>query len=134
MPKKKKTSKGALVKSFAQNINAQFLEQHGDTVKLVIGKKSGVYVLTNDDAPYYIGLASNLPSRLAGHIRDKHAGNWDRFHFFAIGKKKYLKDVETILIRVARPPGNRQKGSFGKHRNLRSILLKEILTSIRREF
>jgi hypothetical protein len=131
---KKQSSRGLLVRAYAVNISAKLLEQHGDTVKLVIGRKRGVYVLSKDGKPYYIGLASKLPSRLSHHLKDRHAGNWDRFNFYAIRSKKYTKDVESILIRVAQPEGNRQRGGFGKDKNLRRTLRKEIIESIRAGF
>jgi len=40
--KKKKSSRGLLVSAYAEGISANLLEQHGDTVKLVIGRKREV--------------------------------------------------------------------------------------------
>lgn len=101
----------------------------------MIGRKSGIYVLSRKDAPYYVGLASKLPSRVAHHLKDKHEEKWDRFSFYAIGKKKYLKDIETILIRVADPKGNKDyKGTFGRHRNIAKKLRKEIFAAIEENF
>jgi hypothetical protein len=132
--KKKKTLRGALVRSFAENLSSSLLEQHGETVKSVVGRRSGIYVLSKKNAPYYVGLASKLPSRITHHLNDKHHGKWNRFSFYAIGKKRYLKDVETILIRVADPEGNKQKGTFGKHRNIAKKLRKEILAAVKENF
>ena len=134
MPKNRKSSRGLLVRAYAEGISARLLEQHGDTVKTVIGRKRGVYVLSKDSKPYYIGLANKLPSRLSHHLKDRHAGNWDRFNFYAIRSKKYIKDLESILIRVAQPEGNKQRGGFGKEKNLRRTLRNEIIQSIRADF
>jgi predicted GIY-YIG superfamily endonuclease len=134
MKKKKKSSRGALVLAYAEGISANLLEQHGDTVKWVIGRKRGVYVLSKNGKPYYIGLATKLPSRLNHHLKDRHAGNWDRFNFYAIRSQKYVKDVESILIRVAKPKGNKQLGGFGKNKNLRKKLRREVIDSIREDF
>jgi hypothetical protein len=101
---------------------------------VVIGKKRGVYVLSKDGKPYYIGLANKLPSRLSHHLKDRHARKWDRFNFYAILSKKYVKDVESILIRVAQPKGNKQRGGFGKDKNPRGTLRNEIIQSIRQDF
>lgn len=134
MARKKKSSRGLLVRAYAEDISAKLLEKHGDTVKTVIGRKRGVYVLSKDGKPYYIGLANKLPSRLSHHLKDRHAGNWDRFNFYAIRSKKYIKDLESILIRVAQPEGNKQRGGFGKDKNLRQTLRNEIIQSIRADF
>jgi hypothetical protein len=53
---------------------------------------------------------------------------------YAIPSLKYLKDLESILIRVASPKGNRQLGGFGKDKNLRKKLQKEIISSIKADF
>ncbi len=119
------------MKSYAEGLAAELLEKSRETVRRVIGRKSGVYVLTKGGRPYYVGLASRLRSRLETHLEDRHHGKWDRFNIYSIGKKKYLKDVETILIRVADPRGNHQRGSFGKHRNLTKKLKAEILRDIK---
>ena len=132
--KKKKSSKGLLVGAYAERISANLLEQHGDTVKWVIGKKRGVYVLSKDGKPYYIGLAKKLPSRLSTHLKDRHAHKWDHFNFYTIRSQKYVKDLESVLIRVARPKGNKQVGGFGKNKNLRKKLQKEIIGSIKADF
>jgi len=88
---KRKSSRGLLVQAYAERISAGLLEKHGDTVRVVIGRKRGVYVLSKEGKPYYIGLASKLPSRLSHHLKDRHAGKWDRFNFYAIRSKKYIK-------------------------------------------
>ena len=48
--------------------------------------------------------------------------------------QKYVKDLESVLIRVAKPEGNRQQGGFGKDKNLRKKLRNEIIDSIRADF
>lgn len=134
MTQKKNSSRGKLVLAYAENISADLLEKYGDKMKAVIGRKKGVYVLSNDGRPYYIGLASELPSRLSHHLKDRHAGNWDRFNFYAIRSSTYLKDLESILIRVAEPDGNRQRGGFGRDKNLTRALRNEISGSIKEDF
>jgi predicted GIY-YIG superfamily endonuclease len=134
VPKNRKSTRGLLVQSYAEKISAKLLEQYGETVKLVIGRKSGVYVLSKSGKPYYIGPASELPSRLHNHLKNRHAGKWDRFNFYAIGRKKYLRDLESILIRVAKPNGNKQTGGFGKNKNLRRKLRNEIIQLIKVDF
>jgi hypothetical protein len=100
----------------------------------VVGRKSGVYLLSRGRAPYYVGLSNKLRSRLTTHLDDKHRGKWDRFSFYSIGKKKYIKDIESILVRVAQPPGNSQEGSFGKNKNLKKRFILELKKDIMNSF
>lgn len=90
---------------------------------LALGRKKrgrGIYVLYKGNRIYYIGLSkSSLRSRLRKHAtKDRHKGKWDRFSFYQIGKTKYIKDIESLFLRVCRPPGNKVLGKFKKRYNL----------------
>ena len=120
----KRTRKSELVRWYAENLGADLLDI-GEIVERVLGKKSGVYVLIRGNEPYYVGLASELRHRLPKHREDRLAGKWDRFSFYAM-KTKYIKDVETLLIRLIDPDGNKTGGNFDWHRNLKKRIKKEI--------
>jgi hypothetical protein len=77
---------------------------------------------------YYIGLARNLYWRLVGHTKNKHKNKWDSFAIFRVGRVRYLKDIESLLLRAARPPGNSVSGHFRRDADLTKVLKK-----IRRE-
>jgi hypothetical protein len=118
MNKKKKrvSDKNRLIKKFWENASA---EAH----KEAPGSKQrgrGIYVLYSKGKIYYIGLSKrSLRGRLRRHaLRDRHKGKWDSFSFYRIGKTKYIKDVESLLLRIIRPPGNRVVGKFGRKYNL----------------
>ncbi len=131
MAKKKKSGKGILVKSYAQGIKKGVLEEHPEAFKKVVKRRAGLYTLMKGHALYYVGLSTKLNSRLNRHLHGKHRGKWDTFSFYSIGKKKYLKDIESVLIRVARPPGNFQRGKFGKNTNLKKLLVQELDRAVR---
>lgn len=90
----------------------------------MVGRRPGIYVLYNGHKPYYVGLASSLRSRIAKHRSDHLGGRWDRFSLFVIKKAKYLKDVESLLIRVAKTKrkgkGNKVTPDFVEHWNMKS--------------
>jgi len=44
---------------------------------------------------------------------------WDNFSFYQIGRKGYIKDIETLLLRVCNPSGNRVGGRFKRKYDLR---------------
>jgi len=113
---KKKSDKNKLVKKFLEH-------RKWEDYKLALGKKSrgrGVYVLYKSEAIYYIGLSKNsLRSRLRRHAtKDRHKGKWDEFSFYQIGRTKYVKDVESLMLRIFHPPGNKVGGKFHKKYNL----------------
>jgi hypothetical protein len=126
MRKRKKSGRGLLVNSYAEGIKRKVLEQNPEVFERVVRRRSGLYTLMKGHSLYYVGLSVKLKSRLNRHLDDRHRGEWDTFSFYSIGKKKYLKDIESVLVRVARPSGNIQKGKFGKNKNLKKRLIKEL--------
>lgn len=123
---KMRSHRGALVKGYAEGLSASLLEKFPEAFKAVVGRKSGIYILTKNKEVYYVGMAGKLPDRLKKHLEDRHRRKWDGFNFYRIGKKKYIKDIESILIRVVDPEGNKIRGRFGSKRNLRNKLRGEI--------
>jgi len=80
---------------------------------------TGIYVLYNGKKIYYIRLSyKSLRGRLKQHTKDRHKGKWDNFSFYQVPKTRYIKDIETILLRVYRSTGNRMKGNLREKYNL----------------
>jgi predicted S18 family serine protease len=71
-----------------------------------------------------VGLAKNLKSRVKKHRKDRHAKKWNKFSIYIFRRKKFVKDVETILLRVIDPPGNTVKGKIPKLNSLQKVLKK----------
>jgi len=59
-----------------------------------------------------IGRASNLLGRLKAHLGDRHGEKWDRLAIYIIDEKLKLHDVESLLISVSKPQGNRNRGKI----------------------
>ena len=108
--KKKPSDKSRLIKKHLELVSWKSYKQ-------ALGSKQrgrGIYVLYKGSRIYYIGLSKrSLRGRLRRHaFLDRHKGKWDKFSFYQIGKTKYIKDVESLLLRVFRPKGNRIVGRF----------------------
>jgi len=92
-------------------------------LKEIMHGAGGVYALYKDKRLYYVGLASNLDGRLYHHLeRDKHAGKWNNFSVFFVRRTKYLRDLETLVLRIARPKANTMSGKIPHHHELRRAL------------
>lgn len=128
--RKRKPSKGALVKGVSARLPIELLGEPSfkNGLQEITRGHSGIYFLYKRNKLYYIGLAKNLYGRLIGHTRNKHKGKWDSFAIFRVGRVRYLKDIETLLLRAAEPPGNSVSGNFHRDANLTKVLKK-----IRRE-
>lgn len=116
MKKKKTSDKNRLIKKYLEG-------KDWKSYREALGSKqrgSGIYVLYKGEDIYYIGLSKrSLRGRLRRHaLRDHHRGKWDTFSFYQIGRTKYIKDIESILLRVFRPKGNRVAGRFKRKYNL----------------
>ena len=61
----------------------------------------GVYALYRQNTLYYIGLASDLKRRIKWHLKDKHKGKWDRFSLYIIRKTDHIREVESVVVRIA---------------------------------
>lgn len=133
MKRSRRRRKASLVQAYAERIPRKVLENpdYREATKRVIKKKAGIYVLAKarrrkkKDKLYYVGIASELPRRLDRHLKDRHRGEWNEFTFYWT-HPKYLRQIESLLIRVARPPGNTQKGSLGRRKNVKRKLISEI--------
>ena len=113
--------KAPLVDAHVEGVGVGVIEKYLGCFREFVGRgKSGIYVLRKKDTIYYVGLASSLRSRLASHIKNHHKGKWDQFDLYLIrrGKRKYLVELEALLVRVAKPKGNRNEPRFVKHRNI----------------
>src|SRR3989344_166753 len=102
--KRKKRTRGNLIKGVLLNISSDHFEAVGKELKKTIHGKPGIYALYKEDRLYYVGLASSLYGRVRWH----------------------LKDLETAIITIAEPKGNSTKGSIPNQRFLKRLLRKRI--------
>jgi hypothetical protein len=117
-----------LVCQHLENISGDVLEDYQDIIREYVSRRQGVYALYDDDDLYYVGLASNLSSRLKAHLGDKHAGQWNRFSVYLTIGDKHLRELETLILRVVKPKpeGNSKTGKFARSEDLRARLERDI--------
>ena len=119
MAKKKATRKSRpIVIEHLEKISSGVFEGYPQQVTGLIKQGQGVYALYRRDKLYYVGLASDLRSRIKWHLKDKHKGKWDRFSLYIMKKEEQIREVESLLVRIAGPKGNRVRGRLGRSRNL----------------
>jgi hypothetical protein len=108
-----------LVSQYLENISRDALAKYQDIVRNYVRNRQGVYALFRRGKLYYVGLAHNLRSRLHTHLRDHHADSWDRFSIYLTIGDSHLKELESLILRIIKPKGNKQKGRFSKAEDLR---------------
>ena len=119
----KRKSRRKLVRAYAENLPGTLLGVFWKEFHELLQGHSGIYVLYKNDLPHYVGKASSLPSRIRHHQKDRLKGEWDAFSLYVVRGDRYVKDVESLLLRIVKPKGALVSGRFRGAENLRKSLL-----------
>lgn len=111
--------RGALVSQYLEGISRTTLAEYQQFFREQARRRNGVYALYRKKKLYYVGLARALRGRLKTHLRDKHGESWDRFSMYLTVGDDHIKELESLVLRIVRPTGNRQRGKFARAQNLR---------------
>jgi len=116
-----------LVCQYLENISRAALEEHQRVIRKYVRHRQGIYALYRRNKLYYVGLASNLRSRLQTHLRDHHKGTWDSFSVYITVGDQHMRELETLILRMVKPRGNKQKGKFSYADDLRRQFRRDIV-------
>lgn len=119
-----------LVCQHLENISREALERHQDMIQRYVRARQGIYALYRRGKLYYVGLATNLRSRLRHHLSDRHGGSWDRFSVYLTIGDHHLRELEALILRTVKPTGNKQKGKFANSEDLRRRFRKDIKQNV----
>jgi hypothetical protein len=106
-------------------------------------KEKGVYILyklkgKDNYVPFYVGISGfgkgkNLYYRLNNHAKGKKKNKWTHFTAFIMDvsliRKRYLKDVEGVLIRILDPIGNKIQPRLedkGYQKQIKNIIKEQV--------
>ncbi len=120
------TKQTQIVCQHLENISRAALEEYQDIIREYVRKRHGIYALYRRGKLHYVGLASNLRVRLKQHLHDRHKDSWDRFSVYLTIDNNAIKELETLLLRIVNPDGNRTGGRFVRSENLALRLKKDI--------
>jgi len=95
-----------------ENVSSDILESHPEIIRDYIKGKNGIYALYQDEKLYYVGLATDLRIRLKHHLSDRHSELWNRFSLYLTKGDAHLRELESFILRIAKPKGNVQKTKF----------------------
>jgi hypothetical protein len=118
-----------LVCEHLENISRGALEKYQHIIRQYVRHRHGVYALYRRERLYYVGLASNLRSRLRHHLKDRHGKSWDRFSVYLTINDSHLRELECLVLRIVKTKGNKQKGRFTKSEDLRRKFRRDIKQS-----
>lgn len=127
------TSKHHLVVEHLEKVGAEMFERYSSVITRYVDRRNGLYALYRGTDLYYVGLARNLKGRLKDHLRDRHAGAWDHFSAYLTQSDRFLKEMESLILRISLPEGNRVKGKLRGSRDLKPELHQEMVAIKRTE-
>ena len=116
-----------------ENISREALGKYQDIIRQYVRRRHGVYALYRRGKLHYVGLASNLRSRLRHHLRDRHQDSWDRFSVYLTIGDTHLKELEALILRIVKPAGNKVKGKFAKCEDIRRKFARDVRRNRREE-
>jgi len=116
----------SLVSGYLERISSKVFDDYHGQITSLIGNQRGVYALYKKNHLYYVGLATNLRTRVKHHLKDRHAQKWDGFSLYLVHNAEHLHELESLLIRISEPKGNMKLGGFKKSQNLFRALKKSM--------
>lgn len=122
-----------LVCQHLEKIARSAFEKHQDIIRDFIRNRHGIYSLYKNDKLVYVGLATDLRTRLYTHRFDRHAKDWNRFSVYLILDNNHLKELETLTLKIVSPKNNRQSGKFIKSEDLKRKFKRRIKEKHKRE-
>lgn len=101
--------KKQLITHRLEGLSKAWFKDHYELITELIGRKPGIYALYDDKDLYYVGKSTNLKGRVRHHLKDRHEGAWTHFSLFLLSSDKHIDELESIVIRIVDPRGNRRK-------------------------
>lgn len=104
------TSRGArpLVVDRLENVSKDIFRQYYDQITELVGDSPGIYALYDGlNLYYYVGKSTELRKRVRHHLKDRHLASWTHFSLYLARREDHIHEIESLLVRIANPKGNR---------------------------
>ena len=120
-----KIKKGSLIQLALTNVKRDAFDVIKRELRDVLRGRAGIYALYRRGKVVRVGLGTKIFGRVKSHAKSKNI-DWDTVSLFIIRKIKYLRDVETIVNRIAQPKDSLLKGRVGDEKLLMRLLKKRV--------
>jgi len=71
-------------------------------------------------------MAGFEPSQSPKDLKDRHAKTWGTFSVYLTTEDAHLRELESMILRIAAPKGNRQTGKFSRSEDLKRDLKRRV--------
>jgi hypothetical protein len=127
MARKKKHKVRSIITGHLEKIGSEVFDDYKSVITDLIRGNQGIYALFKKDRLYYVGLARNLRGRIKSHIIDRHKNKWTHFSLYIIRKEDHIKEIESLVLRIAYPKGNKVRGKLKQSKDLRPLLKNRLI-------
>ena len=124
--KKKARKSRPIVIGHLEKVSRGIFGKYQKQITGMIKNYYGVYALYRRNNLYYIGLAANLKNRIKTHLKDKHGTSWSHFSLYIFQKDNHIRELEALLLRIAYPEGNKQRGKLKGSKDLKPVLKQQV--------
>lgn len=131
--KKNNSLKKSLVVQKLENISKSIFRNYYKQITELIGNSHGIYALYDGNALYYVGKSTDLKKRVKQHLKDRHIASWTHFSLYLVRSAERIGEIESLLIRIANPKGNRKKYRTGRKGSSLLNQLKDMIKQKQRE-
>jgi len=131
--RKKKHKVRSIITGHLEKIGSEVFEDYKSVITDLIRGNQGIYALFKKDRLYYVGLARNLKSRINAHTKDGHQNKWTHFSLYIIRKEDHIKEIESLVLRISYPKGNKVKGKLKQSKDLRPLLKNRLIEEWERQ-
>ena len=104
-----KKNRNPLITHTLEGISKSVFKNYARLITELIGRSPGVYALYDDMGLYYVGKSIDLKGRVHHHLKDRHKASWSYFSLYLLKDEHHVDEMESLLIRIADPRGNRVK-------------------------
>lgn len=104
---KKRQKSTSLVLKKLERVSKEVFKQHYELITQLVGNSPGIYALYDENELYYVGKSIDLKKRVKQHLKDRHLASWSHFSLYLARDEDHIHEIESLLIRVANPKGNR---------------------------
>jgi hypothetical protein len=96
-----------LVVNRLENVSKEIFRQYYAQITELIGDSPGIYALYDGSDLYYVGKSAELRKRVRHHLKDRHLASWTHFSLYLARREAHIHEIESLLVRIANPKGNR---------------------------
>jgi hypothetical protein len=125
----KKRTPRSLVTQRLERVSKDVFKKHFPLITELVGNSHGIYALYDENELYYVGKSIDLKKRVQQHLKDRHLASWTHFSLYLVRNSEHIHEIESLVIRIANPEGNRvvPKGKS------RGELLKQLKTMVKKK-